>query len=304
VDLWQGYAKAANRSNDIVIIDEHHNNYFNFLSYEAASTPDRKAFTENIVNVLKVVIRAGESKNSGKETEAFFENSLDLLIANIIQLILLAYDTPLTVQKLYDVAQTIPKSVDHLRSNSERNEKTGLGSGAFQHAYTTASNIVDKLIAEWQAKQPVETLAAMNEREFEEAACNDIPEAKTFKFIHQFFIESFIPLSSKTRAILDLYVLNFLYRLLQEPFYSLFSKHASNVTPDDCYTKGSIIILNLPVKRYNQVGRDIQIMIKYIFQRAMERRKPEKNMRPVVLWADEAPTFTHEFDAEFMVTAR
>ena len=284
VDLWKAYAKAANRSNDIVIIDALHNNYFNFLEYESTSTTDRKAFTENIVQVLKVVIQAGEAKASGKETEAFFENSLDLLIANTIELIMLAYGT-LTVQKLYDVAQTIPKGVDAMRSDQGTQEKTGLGSGAFQHAYATASDIVDKLIAAWQAEQPTEKLSVMNEREFEEAACNDIQQAKTFKAIHQFFIESFIPLSSKTRAIVDMYLIGFLYRLLQEPVYSLFCRHKSNITPDDCYTKGKVIVINLPVKRFNKVGRDIQIMIKYIWQRAMERRKPEKHMRSVLLWA-------------------
>lgn len=55
---------------------------------------------------------------------------------------------------------------------------------------------------------------------------------------------------------------------------------------------------------YHKVGRDAQIMFKYIWQRAMEKRNIAVNGRPVFLWADEAQNFLHEHDAEFQATAR
>jgi type IV secretory pathway TraG/TraD family ATPase VirD4 len=67
--------------------------------------------------------------------------------------------------------------------------------------------------------------------------------------------------------------------------------------------KGKIILLNLPVKIYHKIGRDCQIMFKYIWQRAMEKRQLNEG-RPVFLWADEAQNFLHEHDAEYQATAR
>src|SRR5690606_37138275 len=53
-----------------------------------------------------------------------------------------------------------------------------------------------------------------------------------------------------------------------------------------------------------KVGRDCQILFKYIWQRAMERRNILENDRPVFLWADEAQIFLHEHDPVYQATAR
>jgi hypothetical protein len=45
-------------------------------------------------------------------------------------------------------------------------------------------------------------------------------------------------------------------------------------------------------------------MFKYIWQRAMERRRVKENGRPVFLWADEAQHFLHEHDSDYQATAR
>ncbi|HEY1024934.1 MAG TPA: TraM recognition domain-containing protein, partial [Sphingobacteriaceae bacterium] len=46
------------------------------------------------------------------------------------------------------------------------------------------------------------------------------------------------------------------------------------------------------------------VMFKYIWQRAMEKRRVHQNGRPVFLWADEAQHFLHEHDATYQATAR
>ena len=63
-------------------------------------------------------------------------------------------------------------------------------------------------------------------------------------------------------------------------------------------------MINLPVKVYHKMGRDCQIMFKYIWQRAMEKTIVKESDRPVFLWADEAQNFLHEHDAEYQATAR
>jgi len=143
----------------------------------------------------------------------------------------------------------------------------------------------------------------MTPEEYEIYLRDNMPEARALMFIDQFFTETYAELSEKTKSIIDFSFTGFLYRLLKEPIYSLFCNRPSTFTPDDCFN-GKIIIINLPVKLYYKVGRDIQIMFKYIWQRAMERRDVKKQGRPVFLWADEAQNFLHEYDADYQATAR
>jgi len=82
------------------------------------------------------------------------------------------------------------------------------------------------------------------------------PSSKLFESIHQFFFENYKNLSEKTRSIIEFSFSGFLFRLLKDPVYSLFCSKASTVVPEDCFT-GKILLINLPVKLYHKVGRDI-----------------------------------------------
>ena len=84
-----------------------------------------------------------------------------------------------------------------------------------------------------------------------------------------------------------------------------------NFGPEDSF-KGKIIILNLPVKEFNELGQFAQVLFKFIWQRAVERRIPpgtsrdvaQESARPVFLWADESQFFVNSYDALFQSTAR
>lgn len=298
--LWQQYCQDTGRSNDLLIVEPGQKLRFNFLEYESQSA-DGKSITENIVQVLKTVIRASEEKSKGKSDDPFWETALDMLIANTIDLCLLAYGK-VTVELLYTIAQSVFTKEElqnlHKHKNDEKRKKK-----AFELAFDVAKANIEKQAKEWEKSQSEDWLNALDDRAYEAAILEAIPEARTLKFVDEFFIDSFINISEKTRAIIDFSFIGFLYRLIKDPVYSLFCRYDSNFTPDQCL-EGKIILINLPVKEYHKVGRDSQIMFKYIWQRAMERRKITQNSRPVFLWADEAQHFLHEYDAEYQATAR
>ncbi len=84
-----------------------------------------------------------------------------------------------------------------------------------------------------------------------------------------------------------------------------------NFSPEDTFS-GKIIILNLPVKEFNELGQFAQVLFKFIWQRAVERRMTagtsreaaQATARPVFLWADESQFFVNSYDALFQSTAR
>jgi hypothetical protein len=47
----------------------------------------------------------------------------------------------------------------------------------------------------------------------------------------------------------------------------------TNFTPEDTF-KGKIIIFDLPVKEHNELGQFAQVLFKFVWQRAVERRIP------------------------------
>lgn len=282
-ELWEKYCAIAGRSKDLLIVEPGRENYFNFLDYESHGSSG-SAMTENIVQVLKTVINASEEQSGKSGQDPFWETALDMLIFNVIDLCKLARGR-VSVQDMYDVVQSLPKGGKKTANNK-----------VFDETYEAAARKVAELVEQWKA-------TATDDFNSQQKIIYDaVSEARLLDFIDQ-FIFSFTNLSEKTRSVIDFTFSGFLFRLLRDPVYSLFCKHASTFTPEDSLN-GKIILINLPVKLYHKVGRDSQIMFKYIWQRAMEKRQVNDFSRPVFLWADEAQNFLHEHDADYQATAR
>ncbi len=297
-EMWQEYCRLAGRERDLVIIEPKGKERFNFLDYESRHGGLDHSITENIVQVLKTVIQASEEKDTGKNDDAFWETALDMLMFNVIDLCLLAYGR-VSVQDMYDIVATAPKKREAGTIDPEGKKET-----AFTKAFKAAQTKIAPLYDTWEAKFTPEQLNKMDQDGiFNEILFEAVPDARVMSFIDQFFIETYRNLSEKTRSIIEFSFSGFLFRLLKDPVYTLFCSKASTISPDDCL-HGKIILINLPVKLYHKVGRDCQIMFKYVWQRAMERRNVSSNGRPLFLWADEAQNFLHEHDPDYQATAR
>ncbi|WP_138477128.1 hypothetical protein [Dyadobacter bucti] len=140
---WQEYCRITKRENDLVILEPRGEHSFNFLQYESSHSDKDGSSTENIVEVLKTVIRAGETKDSGKSDDAFWETALDMLIFNVIDLCKLAYDK-VSVKEMYDIVQSIPKGKEQLKSATEEDKRK-----AFHKAMSAALGKVTRKIDAW-----------------------------------------------------------------------------------------------------------------------------------------------------------
>lgn len=209
------------------------------------------------MQVLKTVIRAGEEKEAGRGDDAFWESALDLLIFNTVDLCRLAYGD-VSLRRIYDIVQTAAKfSNDQGKQEEGSNEQT-----AFEQAFELAKESVQNKTTAWRESLSDQDLEWMLRKgSFDNAVLENVPDAQLLTFVGQFFYDTYQNLASKTRSIIDFSFSSFLYRLLLEPAYSLFGKSESTFTPEDCLN-GKIILLNLPVKLYNKVGRDCQILFK------------------------------------------
>ncbi len=129
--------------------------------------------------------------------------------------------------------------------------------------------------------------AAANGRDFDKAA--------------RYFYQEFPEIAEKTRSIIIAMFTGMADYFLRGEMYELFCTDTT-ITPEDTHD-GRIIVIDLPLKTYYTVGRYAQLLWKYIWQRAAERRTGS-NLRPIFLWADEAQFFITKKDVDFQSTAR
>jgi type IV secretory pathway TraG/TraD family ATPase VirD4 len=295
-ETWLSYLRQTQRMDDLILVEPGGKYHFNFLAYEAAHKAGGQAISENLAQVIETVIDSNEEKNRGQASDPFWQDSLHMLVVNVLDLCMLAYDK-VSVRSLYNIALTVPKG------GQDTEDKPKLHS--FGHAFQTAKEKVKK-----QAKEFVKTLSEAEKEKltdddyYDRLVIENIPDAALFRSLDQFFNDHYKNLAIKTRGIVEFSLVGLLFRLLREPIYSLFCRHESNFTPEDCYLTGKVILINLPTKVYHKAGRDIQVAFKYIWQRVMERRNITENARPVFLFADEAQEFLHPHDVSYQATAR
>src|SRR5690606_3642659 len=118
---WAEYCRLAGRQDDLIVIEPDNLHTFNFLDYEASTAAKGRALTENLVDVLKTVIRAGESQDQGKGDDSFWESALDMMIFNVIDLCQLTYGK-VSIERMYEIVQAVPKPGDKVITRQEELE--------------------------------------------------------------------------------------------------------------------------------------------------------------------------------------
>ena len=133
-----------------------------------------------------------------------------------------------------------------------------------------------------------------------EAKAIDHPE---WELITNYWMRERPALASKTRETIDADFTGMFDPLTRGKIGELFGTE-TNLTPDDILD-GKVVIIDIPIAKYREVGQYAALIWAQLFQRAVDRRRYEApGGRPVFLWEDEAHYFTIEQDALFQTTAR
>ncbi len=272
---WQEYARASGRETDLLIIDETAKYRFNFLSYELKRKGTGAGHTENIVNLFASVLEASERKHGqGGGNDTYWQRTLKQLLRNAVDLAVIAADD-LDLPSLYRIITSAPRS---------------------------AAEAIDP---KWQAESACYTLI-----EVAEGNARTRNRESDFELTRDYWLKEFPSLANETRSVIVSTFTSMADCFLRGMLRSLFCTD-TNFRPEDTFD-GKIIILNLPVKEHNELGQFAQVLFKYVWQRAVERRIPpridrtqaEATIRPVFLWADESQFFVNSYDALFQSTAR
>lgn len=261
------FCEQTNRMQDLHIFGVNEKLRFNPLQAELMRRDAGSGLTENIIGLLSTLLEVAERHQSGgTEESGYWKRTNRQLMRNAVDLLVLAYRR-LTVPELYRLVVSAPTSLEQIRS-----EEWKRTSSCFQALAE----------AERQPKTPRQTA--------------------DFELVADFFLIEFAALSDRTRSVVVSTFTSMLDVLNRGVIRDLMSSE-TNVTPDMAQD-GAIFLIDLPIKIFGEVGLFTQILWKYCFQLAMERRDISANPRPVFIVTDESHFTAVSRDQLFQTTAR
>ncbi|HEV2693394.1 MAG TPA: TraM recognition domain-containing protein [Verrucomicrobiae bacterium] len=271
---WKNYAKETGREGDLLVFEPGGKYQFNFLQYELKRPGSGAGHTESLVNLFCSVLEAAERKQQGGGNDAYWQRTMKQLLRNAIDLAILAADE-VNLPALYKIITSAPRSS------------------------------AEALDPEWRKNSVCYALI-----EEAEPRAKEKQRENDFDLTREYWLREFPGLADETRSIIVSTFTSMADCFLRGLLRKLFCGELT-ITPEDSF-KGKIILLNLPVKEYNELGQFAQVLFKYMWQRAVERRIPpgldrakaREEIRPVFLYADESQFFANSYDSLFQSTAR
>lgn len=271
LDDWVKYAEETGRRNQLLIFDTSGKFTFPFLQYEVDREGEGAGYTENLVRLFTTVYEAISRSSSGGGSDPYWTRAMQQLLRNAIDLCMIARGT-VSVGLIHDVIMSAPKNIAEIDTDTWKDK-----------------SICWQLLLEGHAQQ----LDKWVKHDFDSTA--------------NFWLEEYPNLADKTRSSILSTLTTMMDNFLRRPFRQLFSEpppHPYQIARPELTHKGIIIVMNLPVKEFGDAGRAAQVVYKYLWQQAAERRNTKENPLPVFLWVDEAQNFATEYDMQFQATAR
>lgn len=265
--LWRRYAAEAGRESDLVMFSAEGRG-FNFMHYESLRSGAGAGLTENLVNLFMEVASVGSGETRPRGGDPFWERAMRSLVRNAVDVLVMAGE-PVSLHAMFEVIRSAPPDAASLASEGWRER-----SACWRHLCAARGRALGK---SW------------------EVDCREVAG---------FWLGHFPTLGERTRGSIVAMFSTLAEALMRGRMRELFCEGTS-VAPEDAIA-GRIIVVDLPVKEWSEVGRMAAVIWKYCLQKAVERRTDNAGGqgRPLFLWADECQHFASRYDVLFQATAR
>ncbi|HEY4990143.1 MAG TPA: TraM recognition domain-containing protein, partial [Opitutaceae bacterium] len=266
--LWRSYAAEAGREPDLVMFGADPKWSFNFMEYESIRSGSGAGLTENLVTLFMEVSSIGSGDGRSRGGDPFWERAMRSLIRNSVEVLVMA-GQPVTLHALFDVVRSAPP------------DAASLGSVPWKSGSAC-----------WRLLDIARERALGTSWEID---CREVAG---------YWLTHFPTLGEKTRGSIVAMFSTLAEALMRGKMRELFCEGTS-LSPEDVIA-GRVIVVDLPVKEWSEVGRMAAVLWKYCLQKAVERRadNTDGRGRPLFIWADECQHFTSRYDPMFQATAR
>src|SRR5690242_6275942 len=262
-EMWERYAGQTGRKADIIRLSREQ---FNFLHYEANRPGAGAGQTENLVTLFMQVAEIANQRQGHASADLYWERAVKQLLRNAVDLLLIA-DEAVALPELFEIIRTAPQDTQEAESEAWQDN-----SACFDYIQKASER-------------------ARENRDVQ-------PE---YQLTAKYWLEEFPRMDNRPRSSIVSLFTTLADSFLRGTLRKLFST-GTTVIPDHT-TLGKIILVDLPVKEWSELGQYAAVLMKFMTQKALERR-PSSDLRPVFIWADEAHYFTTAYDQLFQTTAR
>ncbi len=294
-ERWIEYAKKEGRLGDLIVFspDKLHQQ-FNPLLYEIRSSKGGRQ-VDNLVRMFSIVMQMNgrASMQSGSSSQdPFWEWAKErLLKAAILLLLLSAHALSMAnIVKIIRDALIKPEG-----------EMQNFNSLKLFNLLIESNNAKDKdELEKWgESSFTVHCLSWAYYNAKSKSEKRDFELAKTY------FLGDLPALGEKTRSGITEQLFAFIDPFCTGAIADSFTEGVSEeLVPELTYTKRKIIVLDFPVKEWENVGIMAQGLYKWSWQKKIEQRNTSEYPNPVFLWQDEYHLFSNRYDNLFQSTAR
>jgi hypothetical protein len=266
-ELWRRHAEESGRSADLAVFGSG-GHAFNFMQYETLRAGSGAGLTENLVNLFMEVASLGSGEPRRGGGDPFWERAMRSLIRNCADALAMASE-PVSLHGMFELLRGAP--TDPSAPCAE----------------------------EWRGRSACwRILQAARERSLGTRWEVD------FREVEGYWLGHFPTLGEKTRGSIVAMFSTLAEGLMRGKLRELFCGETT-LAPEDVLA-GRIVVVDLPVKEWSEVGRMAAVIWKYSLQKAAERRPDNAGGagRPVFIWADECQHFASRYDPLFQATAR
>jgi len=144
-----------------------------------------------------------------------------------------------------------------------------------------------------------------------EVCCSTLSDAAELSDLRDtvaYWLGDFPNLADRTRSVIVSSFTSKSVDMLRRTLRPLLCMDTSPEVRPEATFRGKVVVVNLPVKTFGEVGRFAQVLYKTVWQHTVESElrtlEPGSGWRPVFLWADEAQYFVSPDDLAFQQTAR
>lgn len=264
VNTWIGYCKKTNRLDDLLIFAPSQKYRFNFLQHEYVHGARGAGSTYNLVSLFQNLLELKDRKR-GSGSDPFWMDA---------------------------ARQMLTSALDVLAAAGE------ISLPAVHEMVTSLADSREEAISDDWAKNSF--CGRMLERAAGNTGLGPTREKDVAAAIGYFLNE--VPrMPEKTRGSVVMTLTSMAHPFLTGQLRELFCT-TTNIRPEDT-ADGKIIVVDLSVKEYRELGVFSQVLWKLCWQRAVETRTGS-NLRPVFLFCDEYMNFCTPGDILYQSTAR
>ena len=267
---WRQYCAETGRAGDRIGFggSEAPDLSFNFMDHEARRGGDGAGLTENLVQLFVEVASLGAENGAGRGGDPFWERAMRSLIRNCIDLLILS-EGPVSLHGISAILQSAPADPAQAKS------------------------------PEWRASSE-----CWRRLESATALSKGRPSAWDAHEVRAYWSEHFPALGDRTRGSIVAMFTTLAEPVMRGRMRELFCGETT-LAPEQVLD-GRVIVVELPLKEWGEVGRFAAVLWKYCVQKAIERRGDNASGlgRPVFIWADECQYFVSRHDTLFQSTAR